>query len=69
MDYKKLQELNNKLLKKLGEKALQDSKTRCPILPESYNYPQIDLGAPVHNLLRFAFDKAMEDMKNDIFDI
>jgi len=70
MDYKKLQELNNKLLKKLGEKALKDSKTRCPILQEFYNYPQVDIyGNPeCESILKYAFDKAMEDMKNDIFD-
>lgn len=70
MDYKKLQELNNKLLKKLGEKALQDSKTRCPILPDEYNYPQIDIyGNPeCESILRYAFEKAMENMRIDIFD-
>jgi len=68
MDYKKIQELNNKILSKIGEKVLQESKKKTPILPEEYNYPQINLGQPVHNLLRYAFDKAMEDMKTDIFD-
>ena len=67
MDYKKLQELNNKLLKKLGEKALQDSKTRCPILPEYYNYLEIDYGN-CNNILRDAVKKAMDDMRIDIFD-
>jgi hypothetical protein len=68
MDYKKLQELNNKILKKLGEKVLQDSKTRCPILPEYYNYPEIDYGN-CNNILRDAVKKAMDDMRINTFKI
>jgi hypothetical protein len=69
MDKDKLKELNlslDELNKKIAEKVLTEAKMKSPIILK--NYPEIDIGQPVNKLVRFAFEKAMDDIRNSFFD-
>jgi len=73
MDKDKLKELNLKLdelNKNIAEKVLAEAKMKAPIIPKNYNCPEINLAENMHRhkLLKFAFEKAMDDMRNSFFD-